>query len=90
MRIKFPKNQQRKFIQEVLKKMNCPSLRSLRQRGFDIKYSCLKNYYLEYRLMPENLVRDLCLACGINFNELKVEILDEIWGQRKGGRVSKK
>ena len=40
--------------------------------------------------MPENLVRDLCLACGINFNELKVEILDEIWGQRKGGRVSKK
>jgi hypothetical protein len=89
-RVKFPKNQQRKFLQKVIEKMNCPSLRSLRQHGFDIKYSCLKNYFTEYRLMPENLVKDLCFASGIKFSELDVEILEDNWGQRIGGKKTLK
>ena len=44
-RIKFKKGKQKKFLELILEKINCPSLRELINRGFDIPYSTLKNYF---------------------------------------------
>ena len=90
-RIKFPKKkQQRKFIQEVIKKINCPSLRSLNERGFEIPYSTLKNYYSEKRLLPEELFKNLSAIAKINLSLIKYTILKENWGKIKGGKISRK
>ena len=88
-RIKFPKNRQRKFLKEVLNKIGCPSLRALRERGIDVNYSTMKNYYCEDRLIPENLFNDLCFVSGIKKEKLKFEFLDENWGKVKGGQKAK-
>jgi len=88
-RVKFKKGEQRKFIQEVLKKINCPSLRELVNR-LSVNYSTLKNYIVEERHLPENLFNDLCFISKINKSELNVEYLEEHWGQIKGGKISKK
>jgi hypothetical protein len=90
-RIKFlKKGQQRKFLRGVLKKINCPSLRSLKERGFEIPYSTLRNYYSEERLLPEELFKNLCAISKIDFSLLNYEIMQKNWGQIKGGRKSKK
>jgi len=85
-RIKFRKGQQRKFLEKVLEKINCPSLRELINRGFDIPYSTLKNYFNESRSLPEDLFNDLCYIAKIDPSSLKIEILGENWGQIKGGK----
>jgi hypothetical protein len=85
MRIKFKKNAQRKFIRDVLIKTNCPSLRSLISRGFNISYSTLKSYYNEYRTLPEMLFRDLCIFASIDPLSLDYTTLSDKWGQKKGG-----
>jgi predicted secreted protein len=90
-RIKFSKkNQQRKFIKRVLEKINCPSLRSLKERGFDIPYSTLKNYYSEKRLLSEEFFKNLCKISEINYEKIKFQILNENWGKVKGGKISKR
>lgn len=89
-RIRFRKNFQRKFLKEVLGKINCPSLRELINRGFDVSYSALKNYFNESRSLPEDFFMDLCYLARINANSLKIRYLDENWGQVKGGKVKKK
>ena len=85
MRIRFSKGKQRKFIDEVLKETNCPSLRSLTERIL-INYSTLKSYYNENRLIPENLFKDMCFLAKLNIKHSDVEVLDENWGRVKGGR----
>jgi hypothetical protein len=85
-RVKFQKGQQRKFLKNVLEKINCPSLRELIKRGFDINYSTLKNYLNESRTLPENFFNDLCFLAKINKTKLNFVLLDENWGQGKGGR----
>lgn len=87
-RVKFKKGEQRKFIKDVLEKLNCPSLRALNQFGFDISYSTLKNYFVESRLLPEDFFRDLCYLAKINVDDLDVKFLEENWGQVKGGKGS--
>lgn len=89
-RVKFKKGFQRKFLQEVLKKSGCPSLRELINRGFDIPYSTLKNYYSEDRLLPEQFFESLCKFSKINENEFDFEILPKYWGQIKGGKISRR
>jgi len=89
-RIKFNKGQQRKFLKKVLEKINCPSLKELINRGFDIPYSTLKNYFNESRSLPEDLFNDLCYISKIKPSSLKIEILNKTWGQVKGGRKGKK
>jgi hypothetical protein len=89
MRVKFQKGHQRKFIQEVLKRANCPSLRELGNR-LSINYSTLKNYLAEERCLPENLFSDLCYISKIDKNELEFEFVEEHWGQVKGGKISRK
>ncbi|MEK6757898.1 MAG: hypothetical protein AABX88_02105 [Nanoarchaeota archaeon] len=91
VRIKFEeKGQQRSFIEQVLKNINCISLRELINRGFDIPYSTLKNYYSEQRLLPEVFFNDLCYIGKIKKDFFKVELLDENWGKIKGGKKGKK
>lgn len=87
-RIEFQKGEQKKFIKEILEKTNCPSLRELINRGFDIPYSTLKNYYNESRLLPENLFKELCKLA--NTNPMKIKYLEKNWGQSKGGKISKR
>ena len=90
MRTKFKKGEQRKFLDRVLLNLECPSLRNLLERGINIKYSCLKNYYLEYRTMPQGLVNDLCFIAKINSHSLKFLELKDNWGQVKGGKKGKR
>jgi hypothetical protein len=95
-RVKFEKNPQgddssnegpqRKFLKDVLVRINCPSLRELINRGFDVSYSTLKNYFSEKRLLPENLFKNLCYVAKIDPSSLNVEYLKENWGQVKGGK----
>lgn len=85
-RVRFKKGMQRKFIDEALKKMLCPSLRELRHFGVGVKYSTLKNYYQEKNLIPLNLVEDLCELSGIDIKKLEIKLLDGSWGRVLGGR----
>ncbi len=88
-RVKFrQKGQQRKFLQEVLKKVNCPSLGAFEQFGFDIPYSTLKNYFSEHRLLPEDFFKELCDFAKII--PKNIEFLKDNWGQIKGGKKGKK
>ncbi len=89
-RVKFRKGMQRKFLRNILEKINCPSLRELIKRGFDINYSTLKNYYNESRLLPEDFFVSLCEIGIIDYSKLKINYLKENFGQIKGGKISKK
>jgi len=85
-RIKFPLGGQREFLGEVIKKLNSPSLRAIKQFGIDTKYSALKNYYTESRLIPQDLYETLCHLARIEKEDLKTQILENNWGQKKGGK----
>ncbi len=85
MRVKFL-NGQRKFLDLVLERLMCRYLKDLLQYGFSVKFSALRNYYSERRMMPKKLVVDLCYIAKINFNELEVEELKDNWGRVKGGK----
>ncbi|MBU3913271.1 MAG: hypothetical protein KKE50_04210 [Nanoarchaeota archaeon] len=86
MRIKFPKGKQREFLRRVIERTNSPSLRALKQFGIETGYQTLKSYYHETRTLPEFLFLDLCRLAGIDKNRLKVRMIDENWGQVKGGK----
>ena len=90
MRIKFPPGKQREFIDGVLIQLGCPSLRRLREHGFAVSYSCLKNYYSECRTLPEDLFNDFCIILKVDPKSLKVKSLDENWGKILGGKKSKR
>lgn len=89
-RVKFKKQEQRKFIQNVLENINCPSLRAFLQFGLDVKYSTLKNYFVEERLLPEKLFKEMCYLSKISENNLEIVYLEKNWGQVKGGKKSRK
>jgi len=89
-RVKFGQGEQKKFFKEVLEKINCPSLRELINRGFDIPYSTLKNYYSEVRLLPKDFFDKLCFISEIDFKKFKIEFLEENFGQIIGGKKSQK
>lgn len=83
MRVLFKKGEQRKFLQKVLKNLACPTLNELRNRGFEINYSTLKNYFNESRTLPKELFLELCEISKI---EPEALFLKENWGQVKGGK----
>ena len=85
-RVKFRKTMQRKFIQQVLTNLFCPSLRKLGQYGVKINYSTLKSYYNENRTLPEDFFNDLCILASIDSKSLRVVYLKQYWGQVKGGK----
>jgi len=90
MRIKFRKGEQRKFLDLVVERLNCVSIRGILQFGFDISYDRLKSYYSERRLMSGDFFDDLCYIVKIGKSELDVTYLDNNWGQVKGGRNGKR
>jgi hypothetical protein len=90
MRVKFSKGEQRKFIDLVIERANSPSLRGLLQFGFNVPYSTLKNYYVEERLMSEDLFSDLCNFARLDKNSFEVTYLADNWGKVKGGKKSKR
>ena len=89
VRVKFLESKQKKFLQDCLVSLNCPSLRELSRR-LDMNYSSLKNYYCERRCLSLELFNELCSVSKINKKELKFEVLDENWGKVKGGKKSRK
>lgn len=86
MRVKFKKGKQREFLKKVLENLNCPSLRSLNQFGFNIPYSTLKNYFSEARNLPKEFFTDLCYMAKLNENEFEIEFLEDNFGQILGGK----
>lgn len=89
-RIKFlRKGEQRKFLDLVVERMNCISLRGILQFGFDIPYSTLKNYYTERRLIPRGFFESLCHIARIEVSKLNIAYVNGNWGQVKGGSRSK-
>jgi hypothetical protein len=87
MRIKFKKNKQRKFLDLVVMRLNCLSLRKILQFGFDVPYSSLKNYYTERRTIPIDFFNDLCYLSKINKKKLDIKYLDDNWGQTKSRKT---
>lgn len=85
-RVLFRKGKQREFLEVVIKKLNCVSIRGILQFGFDINYNSLKNYYSERRLIPKNLFIDMCHLAKIDINKLNIRYIDGNWGQIKGGK----
>lgn len=90
MKIKFNHGEQKKFLRLVLNKIGAPSLIELINRGIDINYHTLKNYYSGRRLMPLELFETLCRISGLDKKEINYEIVNDSWGQSKGGRISRK
>ena len=87
-RVRFQKGKQREFLKLVLESTDCPSLRELINRGFDIPYSTLKNYFNESRSLPEDLFGDLCVFARISKDKFSIDVLNSNWGQIKGGKIS--
>ena len=90
MRIRFEKGKQREFFKKVISNMNSPSLRGLMQFGINVKYSALKNYYSEERLMSEELFDVLCFLGKIDRGKIKSKVIREHWGQVVGGKKSRR
>jgi hypothetical protein len=90
-RIKFnEKGFQRKFFNLVLERINCPSLRELINRGIDVNYSTLKNYYSEKRRIPLDLFEELLGLSGLKKEDVRFELVSDNWGQVVGGKKSRK
>ena len=89
-RVRFSGDGQRKFLDEVIFRVDAPSLRGLLQFGFEVNYSTLKNYYSCVRLLPEDLFIDFCNISGIDRDDLDFELIEENWGMVKGGKKSKR
>lgn len=90
MRVKFNKGKQREFIREVLTRSGCPSLRELRNRGVDVNYSTMKNYFSEKRLLSLELFEVLLRIGDLKKENFDFEIIEDSWGQVIGGKKSRK
>jgi len=87
MRIQFKTGKQRKFLEQILSNLNCPSLRLLNQFGFNVNYQTLKSYFNENRTLPGEFFDDLCVLGKIDKSKIKFRVLEETWGQIKGGKA---
>jgi len=89
-RVKFKKGEQRKFLDLVVRKLGCVSVRGILQFGFDVSYSGLKNYYTGRRMLGGSFFEDLCHIARIDVSDLGVEYVDGNFGQVLGGKKSKR
>jgi hypothetical protein len=90
MRVLFKSGEQRNFLDNAIKNLNCLSLRGLLQFGLIINYNCLKNYYCERRLISQELFLDLCHLMKKDPKKFNVTFLDDNWGKIKGGKIGKR
>lgn len=89
-RVLFVKGKQRKFLDLVINKLGCITLRGILQFGFNIKYSSLKSYYIERRKIPRGFFEELCYLAKINEDSLGIKYVADNLGQILGGRISKR
>jgi hypothetical protein len=89
-RILFHKGEQRKFLDLVVERLNCISIRGILQFGFDMPYATLKNYYIERRLIPKSFFESLCHIAKIEREKLEVRYVNGNWGQVIGGKKSRR
>ena len=89
-RVLFKLGGQKKFLDLVVIRLNCVSLRGILQFGFKVSYASLKNYYSERRLLPRSFFEDLLYVAKIDVNGLDIEYVSGNWGQVKGGKKSKR
>jgi len=89
-RVKFKQGEQRKFLKLVVDRLGSVSLRGILQFGFNIKYSSLKNYYVERRLLDKEFFDDLCHIAKIDVDTLEVKYVEDNLGQVRGGKKSKR
>jgi hypothetical protein len=90
MRVLFKNGEQRKFLDNSIKILNSLSLRGLLQFGLETNYNCLKNYYNERRLIPQELFLDICHLIKKDDSKFKIEYLSDNWGKIKGGKIGKR
>lgn len=91
MRVRFLKaNGQEKFLKEVLVNTNCHTIKDFTQFGLDVKYSALKNYFFNLRLLPKELFENICYLAKIDKEKLPIEYVKDNWGQVKGGMKSRR
>ena len=89
-RVLFKSGEQRKFLDLVIKNLDCVSLRGLLQFGFNVSYASLKNYYVERRLLSKSLFESMCYLAKIGVSRLEIKDMDGNWGQINGGRISRR
>jgi len=89
-RVLFHRGKQRKFLNLVVERLNCISLRGILQFGFDIKYFSLKSYYTERRLLPRFFFENLCHIAKIDKRKLNFKFVNGNRGQVKGGKKRRK
>ena len=89
-RVKFKKNKQKEFLRFVLEMSNCPSIKELSERFLGTSYSTWRNYFTEFRLLPLNLFEELCDFAHLKKEDFEFEILEDNWGQIKGGKIGKR
>lgn len=90
MRVKFKSGEQRRFLNLVVGRLNCISIRGILQFGFNISYDSLKSYYIERRLLPEIFFRDLCHISKLNAQDFDVRYFEDNWGRVNGGKKGKR
>ena len=90
MRVIFLKINQRDFLNHVLEDLACPSLKELQNRLLDISYSNLKNYFVGRRTLPYQLFLDLCELSNKDPKEFEFKLIEDNWGQSKGGKKSRR
>jgi len=86
MRVVLKDGKQREFLKKVMEVGGIPTLRELCQR-VDVNYSTMKNYFSQVRLLPKELFERLGVISGLNW---KVDLVDDNWGQVKGGKISRR
>ncbi|MBT3463375.1 hypothetical protein HN451_00175 [archaeon] len=89
-RVQFDNGKQREFLDLVVNQLGCVSVRGILQFGFDVSYSCLKNYYVERRMMSRGFFRDLCHVAKIDSSSLGVNYVLGNLGCVRGGKVGKR
>jgi len=89
-RVLFKKGEQRKFLNLVVSRLGCVSVRGILQFGFDVSYSSLKNYYVERRMLGRGFFEDLCHIARIDASGLSVEYVGGNFGQVVGGKKGKR
>ena len=89
-RILFEKGKQRAFLDLVIARLGCVSLRGILQFGFDVKYSSLKSYYTERRMIGRGFFEELCYLAKVSIEGLDVVFVKGNYGQVKGGKISKR
>lgn len=86
MRVRFSKETQRMFLKKVMELVGAPTMKELASR-FGIKYSAMKNYFVDRRLLSQEIFLNMSKVTGV---KIDFNLVPETWGQIKGGKKSRR